>query len=100
MKEITRFFDMPEPFPAAELRLPGNSGAVKVRLKRVEGRGDEVWLLVEAPRWNRWSTQVNVGEKAHEGISPGFEEVWAPAFAVSTEPEVYDRLKSLYRLGV
>ncbi|WP_406078692.1 hypothetical protein OG337_28850 [[Kitasatospora] papulosa] len=100
MTEITRFFDVPEPFPVAELRLPGNGGAVKVKLKRVEGRGEEVWLLVEAPRWNRWSTQVNVGEKAHEGISPGTEDIWAPAFAVSTEPEIYDQLESLYSLGV
>ena len=73
---------------------------MKVRLKRVEERGDEVWLLVEAPRWNRWSTQVHVGERAHEGISPSFEDVWAPGFAVSTEPEVYARLKSLSPLGV
>ncbi|MFF2184593.1 hypothetical protein [Streptomyces sp. NPDC058155] len=97
MKEIAPFFDVPEPYPAAELRLPGNSGCVKVKLKRIERRGAEVWLLVEAPCWNRWSTQVHVGKSAHEGISPGVEDVWAPGFAVSADSDVYARLEAMYQ---
>ncbi|MGW2594803.1 hypothetical protein ACWCXC_31685 [Streptomyces sp. NPDC001515] len=97
MSEITRFFDVPEPLPTVELRLPANSGSVKAKLKRMEQRGGELWVLVEAPRWKRWSTQVQVGEKAHEGISPGVEDVWAPSFAVSVDSDVYDQLKIQYR---
>lgn len=96
MTQLARHFDVPDPLPAGELRLPGNSGTVKVKIKRIEKRGRDTWVLVEAPRWNRWSTQVHVGKPAHEGISPGVEEVWAPSFAVSTEPDVYQRLHSLY----
>jgi hypothetical protein len=96
MTQLARHFDVPDPLPAGELRLPGNSGTVKVKIKRIEKRGKDTWVLVVAPRWNRWSTQVHVGQPAHEGISPGVEEVWAPSFAVSTEPDVYQRLHSLY----
>ncbi|WP_411095952.1 hypothetical protein [Streptomyces sp. 020-2-3H-GM] len=69
---------------------------MKVKIKCIEQHGDDVWVLVEAPRWDRWRTQIEVGELAHEGISPGVEDVWAPSFAVSTEPDVYQRLHSLY----
>ncbi|MFJ3083088.1 hypothetical protein ACIPJG_25495 [Streptomyces halstedii] len=69
---------------------------MKVRIKAIEQRRDDVWVLVEAPRWDRWRTQVHVGEQAREGISPGYEDVWAPSFAVSADSDVYQRLRSLY----
>ncbi|WP_329308376.1 hypothetical protein [Streptomyces microflavus] len=96
MTEIVRYLDVPEPFPTGELRLPGNGGTVRVKIKRIEQRGDDAWVLVEAPRWNRWRTQIQVGEQAYEGISPGVEDVWAPSFAVSADSDVYQRLRSLY----
>lgn len=97
MREITKQFNVPEPFPTVELRLPYNSGTVKVKLKRFEQRGSDLWLLVAVPRWSRWSTQVQVGEKAYEGISPGVEDLWAPAFAVTADSEVFERLEGQYR---
>ncbi|MBD3549839.1 hypothetical protein [Streptomyces sp. JV180] len=96
MTEIARCFNVPQPFPTGELRLPGNGGAVKVKIKCIEQHGDDVWVLVEAPRWDCWHTQIEIGEPAHEGISPGVEDVWAPSFAVSAEANVYERLRSLY----
>ncbi|MFJ1699450.1 hypothetical protein ACIOHC_30795 [Streptomyces sp. NPDC088252] len=100
MTETKRYFDVPDPLPPGELRFPGNAGCVRVKVKRIEQRGKETWVLVEAPRWKRWSTQVMVGEKSHEGISPGFEDVWAPAFAVTADSDDVARLKALYRGSV
>ncbi|MFE7395695.1 hypothetical protein [Streptomyces sp. NPDC057557] len=97
---MTRYFDVPDPLPPGELRLPGNGGSVRVRVKRIEERGDDVWVLVEAPRWRRWSTQVMVGEKSYEGISPDVEDLWAPGFAVTSDSENFERLKALYRYSV
>lgn len=97
MTEMTHFFDVPKPRPTAELRLPGNSGTVRVRVKRIEQRGAAAWVLVEAPRWKRWSTQVMVGEPSHEGISPDFEDIWVPGFAVWSESDDVERLTALMR---
>ncbi|MFE9949322.1 hypothetical protein ACFYRJ_17525 [Streptomyces sp. NPDC005531] len=97
MTEVKRYFDVPEPLPPGELLLPGNAGSVRVKVKRIEQRGNETWVLVEAPRWKRWRTQVQVGEKSYEGISPGFEDVWVPSFAVTGDADDVDRLKALYR---
>ncbi|MCX4786496.1 hypothetical protein OG369_09960 [Streptomyces sp. NBC_01221] len=94
---MTYYLDVPDPLPTAELRLPGNAGAVRVKVKRIEQRGKETWVLVEAPRWKRWSTQVMVGEKSYEGISPDLEDIWAPGFAVTSDADAIDKLRVLMR---
>ncbi|GFE20080.1 MULTISPECIES: hypothetical protein [Streptomyces] len=91
-------FEVPEPHPECDVRLPGNGGVVHGRIKIVDQRSKgNVWILVALPCWTRWSTQIEVGEPTHEGIAPGVEDTWVPAFAVETEDDVYTELKQRYR---
>ncbi|MFF8784777.1 hypothetical protein [Streptomyces sp. NPDC015125] len=98
MTASTTRFDVPEPHPKCEVKLPGNGGIVHGHIKIVEQRSKgNVWILVALPCWARWSTQIEAGKPAREGIAPGVEDTWVPAFAVDTEDDVYAELKQRYR---
>ncbi len=97
VKEPIRF-EVPEPHPKCDVRLPGNGGVVHGRIKVVEQRSKgNVWILVALPTWRKWSTQIEVGQPAREGIAPAVEDTWVPAFAVETDDDVYEDLQKSYR---
>lgn len=91
-----------DPIPST-LRLPGNGGSIEGEVTAVEMRPDgSPWIRVKIPTWERWTTQLRVGQKAVQGIGPAWTEVWAPPFAVETDvdrqPEITERVR-LAKLG-
>ncbi|MEU1377992.1 hypothetical protein ABZ442_30710 [Streptomyces triculaminicus] len=77
---------VPDPQPTIWVTLPGAAGRVRGHIKAIEVRCDDVWwYLITLPSWTRWSTQTVVGRKAHEGISPGFVDMWAPEAALYSD---------------
>lgn len=94
-----RIFVVPEPLPEATLRLPGNAGTVKVKVKKIElASSGEYRVLVDMPCWERWRTQLRPGQPAEEGVSPCTLPVWAPSSAVWGDPEVVLALRAKSRL--
>ncbi|MFI8962086.1 hypothetical protein ACIGO8_08215 [Streptomyces sp. NPDC053493] len=91
-------FEVTPPYPSVEVRLPNNGGVIKGRLKTLMQKPDEhTWMEVTVPTWTRWRTQVEVGQPSREGIAPGEYNLWAPAYAVTTDEEDFQRLQNEYR---
>jgi hypothetical protein len=83
-----------EPHPRVEVLLPGNGGVIKGRVKVImQTPTRDVWVKVTVPTWNRWRTQVEVGQPAHEGIAPGEQDMWVPGFAVTGDEDDIRKLQ-------
>jgi hypothetical protein len=78
--------ELTDPIPSA-VRLPGIGGTIEGEVTGVEIQPDcgEIWIRVKIPVWQRWRTQLAVGQKAVHGIGPARTEMWAPAAAVEID---------------
>lgn len=95
MEDAPLVIELPEPI-TAWLKLPDRAGTVRGEVTSAEVReGNLVWVKVRIPMWQRWSTQVKVGEPSMEGLTPGSMDVWAPAGVVEAEAGNRDSLSEL-----
>lgn len=77
--------ELDDPIPAT-LRLPGIGGIIEAVVAAVEVQTDgDLWIRVRFPAWQRWRTQVRVGQPAVEGIGPTTSDMWAPGCAVEID---------------
>jgi hypothetical protein len=97
MSETSVLVDLPDVI-AAWLKLPERGGTVRGEITAVEVRpSGDAWVKVRIPTWCRWSTQLRVGQRSHEGLAPGTTEVWAPSDAVEVEDPTVDSAVWLLR---
>ncbi|MFE2047954.1 hypothetical protein ACFXAS_05565 [Streptomyces sp. NPDC059459] len=97
MADAPFLIEISDPAPAS-VRLPGLGGTIECQVIAVEVRPcGEMWVKVKAQLWQRWGTQVAVGEHAIEGIGPAWTECWAPSTAVDVDSDRGSEITSMVR---
>lgn len=86
-----------DPIPAT-VRLPALGGAIEGVVTAVEVRpSGDMWVRAKTPTWQRWRTQLKVGDHVVEGIGPGWADIWAPSTAVAIDSERGPEIAAMVR---